>query len=134
MIGSQQTERHRGNLTMWRYLARFTPALLLALVLGVSTAGEALAQGATPDVRRELAPTGALRFGLLPATQSFAVGADLGTKLARRLGVPYVPVAYANATAALDAPDRGRSTQWSWASIPPGSPSSTSRHLTSSST
>lgn len=94
---------------MRKPLTRLLPAVLLAAALGLSTTGELLAQGAPPAARRELAPTGALRVGLLTGTRSFAtVGADLGQELARRLGVPFVAVAYPNAPAALDGARAGQ--------------------------
>jgi polar amino acid transport system substrate-binding protein len=83
-------------------------AALVAAAVGVSGAGAVLAQEVTPAVRQELAPTGVLRFGVPAGAQSFAVGADLGQELARRLGVPFVPVAYPNATAALDGVRSGQ--------------------------
>src|SRR5687768_16961045 len=80
----------------------------LGLALAFPAAATAQTAAATAAARRELAPTGALRVGLLTTTRSFAVGADLGQELARRLGVPFVPVPAANALAAVDAVRAGQ--------------------------
>ena len=102
-----------------RQLTRLLPAALLAAALALSAAGGVLAQAATPDARRELAPTGALRLALLETNRSIATrdpasgelrgpGVDLGRELARRLGVPLEPVGYLAAAQALDALRAGR--------------------------
>src|SRR5829696_7993767 len=90
-------------------MIRLVPAALFALALALPAA-QAGGQGA--DARRELAPTGALRFGLLTANATVAsqdaatgelrgVGVDLGREVARRLGVPFEPVAYGDAPAVV---------------------------------
>jgi polar amino acid transport system substrate-binding protein len=91
-------------------------ALLGLLMLGV--VGSSSAQ--TPEARQELAPTGTLRVALQqsnplniiqdPASgEMMGVALDLGTELARRLGVPFEPVLYPSVGALLDA---GRTGAW----------------------
>ena len=98
---------------MWRHLIRLLLPALLAAVLGLPAAGAALAQAAPPAARRELAPTGALRLGVVtaavynatidPATGELGgIGVEVGRELARRLGVPLAPVGYPSAAAAID--------------------------------
>ncbi|HUP40237.1 MAG TPA: transporter substrate-binding domain-containing protein [Vicinamibacterales bacterium] len=83
-------------------------------VSGLLSAGVA-AQGipATPDVRRELAPTGTLRVGLYVgnpsslvkepvAGEATGIAFELGRELARWLGVPFEPVIYPNNGAVLE--------------------------------
>jgi polar amino acid transport system substrate-binding protein len=91
-----------------RGTVRAAAALLLAVTLTGALAGAGQAQEVPPAARQELAPTGGLRFGVPMGAQSFAVGPDLGQELARRLGVPFVPVAYPTATAALDGARAGQ--------------------------
>jgi polar amino acid transport system substrate-binding protein len=91
-----------------RGMVRAAAALLLAGTLTGATPGAGRAQEVSPAARQELAPTGALRFGVLAGARTFAVGADLGQELARRLGVPFMPVAYPTATAALDGARAGQ--------------------------
>ena len=67
-----------------------------------------------PETRLALAPTGVLRAGLYPGTPTSilpdggsgeprGVGYELGKELARRLGVPYEPVVFANNAGVLAA-------------------------------
>lgn len=83
-----------------------------ALLLGVVINGCASIQTApTPETRNALAPTGKLRVGFLTApvhaTKDAASGefkgvaVDLGKELARRIGVPFEPVAYSSFPALL---------------------------------
>ena len=77
-------------------------ATLLAFALALAAAQ---ADGQGTEARRELAPTGTLRVGLIfnnaniasrdPASGELrGVGVDLGRELAGRLGVPFEPVAH----------------------------------------
>lgn len=74
----------------------------------------------TPEARQALAPTGKLRVGLYLGGPSSVVreptsgdmkgvGFDLGSELARRLGVPFEPVVFPSIGALLDS---GTSGQW----------------------
>jgi polar amino acid transport system substrate-binding protein len=73
----------------------------------------------SPDLQRALAPTGPLRVAFLsgplyatkdPATGELkGVAMDLGRELARRIGVPYQPVVYANPAATLAG---AKSSEW----------------------
>jgi polar amino acid transport system substrate-binding protein len=74
----------------------------------------------TLEVRQALAPTGKLRVGLQLGSphnvirdplsgEMKGVGFDLGTDLARRLGVPFEPVLYPSVGALLEG---GKSGAW----------------------
>ena len=87
--------------------------LLLTGCAGISTAP-------TQEARQALAPTGKLRVALQLATpmnvvrdsasgEMTGVGFDLGTELARRIGVPFEPVLYPSVGALLDG---GKSGAW----------------------
>jgi polar amino acid transport system substrate-binding protein len=80
---------------------------------GISTAP-------TPEARQVLAPTGKLRVGLQLGSphnvirdsasgEMKGVGFDLGRELARRMGVPFVPITYPSVGALLDA---GKAGAW----------------------
>lgn len=80
---------------------------LMAAILALMVTGCAGVQtGPTPDERNALAPTGKLRLGFIvtpthaikdAASGEFkGVATDLGTEMARRLGVPFEPVPYAS--------------------------------------
>ena len=78
--------------------------LLLSGCAGINTAP-------TPEARQALAPTGKLRVAFFlaplyaikdPATGELkGVAVDLGTELARRVGVPFDPVAYSSPAALI---------------------------------
>lgn len=72
----------------------------------------------TPEARNALAPTGKLRVGFIsgspihatkdPASGEFkGVAVDLGKELARRIGVPFEPVAYSSVPALMAAATTG---------------------------
>lgn len=80
-------------------------ALMLTSCVGMQTAP-------TPEARNALAPTGKLRVGFISgspihATKDAASGefkgvaVDLGKELARRIGVPFEPVAYSSVPALI---------------------------------
>jgi len=80
-------------------------ALMLTSCVGMQTAP-------TPEARNALAPTGKLRVGFISgspihATKDAASGefkgvaVDLGKELARRVGVPFEPVAYSSVPALI---------------------------------
>ncbi len=97
-----------------------------AAIFGMLLAGcAALDAGAPPEARTALAPTHALRVGLLlgdatqavkdPATGAMkGVGFDLGRELARRIGVGFEPVTYTSIGALLD---KGKAGAWDVAFI-----------------
>ena len=101
--------------------AQRAPALLAALLF-LLVASPVIAQDAT--VRRQLAPTGALRVGINTNNQlTRAVGAEISRELARRLGVEVRLIDYPSPGAVADAvgkewdigfvaadPDRGADT------------------------
>jgi polar amino acid transport system substrate-binding protein len=76
--------------------------------------------GAAADTRKTLAPTGNLRVAFLSTGPIYArkdattgelkgVAPDLGQELARRVGVPYVPVGYTNVPAMIAG---AKSDEW----------------------
>ena len=80
--------------------------------------GPNVAIAADPEPRLVLAPSGVLRAALYPGTPTSilpdpksggprGVGYDLGKELARRLGVPYVPVVFAKNAEVLEAVKNG---------------------------
>lgn len=86
-------------------------ALMLTACVGMQT-------GPTPEARNALAPTGKLRVGFISgspihATKDAASGefkgvaVDLGKELARRIGVPFEPVAYSSVPALIAAAKTG---------------------------
>ena len=87
---------------------------LAAAAVGLLMAGCAsVASAPRPEERQALAPTGKLRVALYtgaPASivggatpdESKGVGFDLGKELARRLGVPFVPVVYPSPGGIMD--------------------------------
>jgi polar amino acid transport system substrate-binding protein len=87
-------------------LAAFVSALFL-------TACAAQQAAPTPEIRRVLAPTGKLRVGVYPGSPTSmvrnpvsgevaGVSVDLGTELAKRLGVPYEQVEYQRIAEVID--------------------------------
>ena len=93
---------------------------LRAGVVGLFIGGCAGMQGGvSPETKAAVAPTGALRVAFLlgplyaakdPATgEHKGVAVDLGKELARRVGVPFQPVAYANPSALIDG---AKSDEW----------------------
>ena len=93
-------------------------ASLVAGCAGTPSPTSASAPTPAPEVRRALAPTGALRVGLYtgspssvvgdpstvaPGDEARGVGYDLGRALALRLGVPFVPVVFPGNAQALAA-------------------------------
>ena len=83
---------------MTRRLAALASTLLMAACAAQQAAP-------TPEIRRVLAPTGKLRVGVYPGSPTSmvrnpvsgevaGVSVDLGTELAKRLGVPYEQVEY----------------------------------------
>jgi len=92
----------------------------LGIALAFPVAAAAQAQPVTPAVRAALAPTGGLRVALQEANPlnvvpdpasggRVGVAFDLGSELARRLGVPFVPVFYQAIGPLLDA---GKAGAW----------------------
>jgi polar amino acid transport system substrate-binding protein len=90
--------------------------LIVACALAWRGVGPAVA--ADPEPRLVLAPSGVLRAGLYPGTPTSilpdagsggprGVGYDLGKELARRLGVPYAPIAFAKNAEVLAAVKSG---------------------------
>ena len=84
------------------------------VVLFFATA--ALAQSATPEQKAQLAPTGALRAAIVTipflakkdaSGALTGVASDLGAEMARALGVPYQPTAYATPPAGMKAMSDG---------------------------
>ena len=86
-------------------------ALMLTSCVGMQTAP-------TPEARNALAPTGKLRVGFISgspihATKDAASGefkgvaVDLGKELARRVGVPFEPVAYSSVPALIGGATTG---------------------------
>ena len=98
-----------------------TTRWLMATILGLALVACADMQTTpVPEARLALAPTGKLRVGLQLGSPHNAVrdavsgemkgvGFDLGTELARRLGVPMEPVMYPSVGALLDG---GKSGAW----------------------
>ena len=95
-----------------------TFALMLTGCIGMHTAP-------TPEARNALAPTGKLRVGFIStspihATKDAASGefkgvaVDLGKELARRIGVPFEPVAYSSVPALIAGAKTG---QWDVATM-----------------
>ncbi len=88
-------------------LFALTAAIMLGFIMPAHT------QSASPDIARQLAPTGKLRVGLLMLSyfavedeasgQPKGVMPDLGIELARRIGVPYQPVRIKNPGEMMDA-------------------------------
>jgi polar amino acid transport system substrate-binding protein len=101
----------------------------LALIVIVTSAATTRAQAVDPAVREQLTPTGKLRVGvaagLTPGTGNVAIdpasgrpqgiGAELGTALARRLGVEVEWVTYLNTG---DLTDAGATGAWDVAFMP----------------
>jgi polar amino acid transport system substrate-binding protein len=96
---------------------RWVITVMIALVLA-GCAGTVTAP--TPQARQAVAPTGKLRVGLQLGSphnvirdsasgEMKGVGFDLGTELARRIGVPFEPVLYPSVGALLEA---GKSGAW----------------------
>jgi polar amino acid transport system substrate-binding protein len=56
-----------------------------------------------PEEKRALAPTGKLRAAMLAASPTHAAAPDIGTELARRLGVPFEAVTYKGDKALVDS-------------------------------
>ena len=87
---------------------------LAALVCALFQVACAAQQAApTPEIRRVLAPTGKLRVGVYPGSPTSmvrnpvsgevaGVSVDLGTELAKRLGVPYEQVEYQRIAEVID--------------------------------
>src|SRR5215212_8750953 len=94
---------------------------LMTAILGLLLLASASSSAAqTPEARQALAPTGKLRVALQLANplnviqdsasgEMTGIGFDLGTELARRIGVPFEPVLYPSVGALLDA---GKSGAW----------------------
>ena len=94
---------------------------LMTAMLGLALTGWAdISLAQTPEARQALAPTGKLRVALQLANplnvvrdsasgELTGVGVDLGTELARRIGVPFEPVLYPSVGALLDS---GKSGAW----------------------
>jgi polar amino acid transport system substrate-binding protein len=101
----------------------------LAFILIIASAATTRAQAVDPVVREQLTPTGKLRVGvaagLTPGTGNVAIdaatgrpqgiGADLGTALARKLGVEVEWVTYLNSG---DLTDAGATGAWDVAFMP----------------
>jgi polar amino acid transport system substrate-binding protein len=101
----------------------------LALIVIVTSAATTRAQAVDPAVREQLTPTGKLRVGvaagLTPGTGNVAIdpasgrpqgiGAELGTALARKLGVEVAWVTYLNSG---DLTDAGATGAWDVAFMP----------------
>jgi polar amino acid transport system substrate-binding protein len=93
----------------------------MTAILGLVFAGCAgIHTTPTPEVRQALAPTGKLRVGLQLGSphnvirdpvsgEMKGVAFDLGTELARRLGVPFEPILYPSVGALLEG---GKSGAW----------------------
>lgn len=101
-----------------RWLVTGTLALLLMGCAGLSTAP-------TQEARQALAPTGKLRMGLQRGNplnlvqaatpgESRGVGLELGTELARRIGVPFEIVLYPSIGDLLEG---GRAGAWDFAHV-----------------
>jgi polar amino acid transport system substrate-binding protein len=91
-------------------------AILGLLFMGCA----AISSGPTQEARQALAPTGKLRVGLQLGSphnvirdsasgEMKGVGFDLGSELARRMGVPFEPITYPSVGALLDA---GKAGAW----------------------
>lgn len=92
-------------------------AALLVLLLGGSCATPG-PESVSAELRKEYAPTGKLRVGLLAGNPTYVtqgtppgvqrgVAVDIGRELASRLGVPMDPVSYASADALWQGARRG---------------------------
>jgi polar amino acid transport system substrate-binding protein len=98
-----------------------TTRWLMAAIIGLSLAGcAAVGTAPTPEARQALAPTGKLRVALqlgsphnvvrdAASGEMKGVGFDLGTELARRLGVPFEPVMYPSVGELLE---KGKAGAW----------------------
>jgi polar amino acid transport system substrate-binding protein len=99
---------------------RRSPAYLLLFMLVLLCLGGCAGTLPVPgaEQRQSLAPSGSLRVGLYPGTPTSilgdpasgaarGVGYELGKELARRLGVPFVPVVFAKNAEVLDAVKNG---------------------------
>ena len=102
-------------------------ALLALLLLAPGLAGCATSPaGPAPEIRKILAPTGALRVALysgtptsvLSATDRRGVGYELGQELARRLGVPFAPMIFEN-NVAVQAAMRAKTADLAFAHVTP---------------
>jgi polar amino acid transport system substrate-binding protein len=93
---------------------------LTTAILLVLTGCAGIRAAPTPEARHALAPTGTLRIALQRANplnviqdstsgEMRGVAFDLGTELARRLGVPFQPVLYPSVGALLEG---GKSGAW----------------------
>lgn len=89
-----------------------------ALLAGCSSTATAPSQVQSQVQQEVLAPTGKLRVGLYPGTptsiirdpatgESKGVGYELGKEMARRLGVPFVPVVFSKNAEVLEAVKTG---------------------------
>jgi len=95
-------------------------AVLLMLLMLLVGGCASVDTPAPPEARLALAPTGKLRVGLYtgnplsvirdPVSQDMkGMAFDLGTEMARRLGVPFEPMVYPSVGAVMDATKAG---QW----------------------
>lgn len=94
-------------------LGRWTPMLVLAMLLAACAHVSTDSGPPAPAVQHAFAPTGRLRVGLLlgDATQAVrsadgqlkGIGFDLGAELARQLRVPFEPVLYKSIGTLLDS-------------------------------
>jgi polar amino acid transport system substrate-binding protein len=110
-----------GSMRSVGRLARFTAYVLCTLLLAACAVGPADTGDA---VRRALAPTGKLRLGLISVPvhairdpysgELRGVSHALGSELATRLGVAFVPILYPNPTAYLAG---GRAGEWDIGSL-----------------
>jgi polar amino acid transport system substrate-binding protein len=92
---------------------------VIVAIAALLVACAALAAQSAADVRRVLAPSGKLRVGVYPgsptsmiqdtsAGQRKGVTYDLGTELAKRLGVPFEPVVFQRVAEVVDALKSGQ--------------------------
>jgi polar amino acid transport system substrate-binding protein len=97
---------------------------LIALMLFLAASCAAPGGASLEDTRRAAAPTGKLRVGMIlaanhavrdPATSELrGIAIDLGREAARRLGVPFEPVAYASFDALWAGAKKG---EWDMATM-----------------
>jgi polar amino acid transport system substrate-binding protein len=93
--------------------ALFSPLLILSTTL---TGCASTSSHPTSEIRQTLAPTGSLRVALytgtptslLSAADPRGVGYELGSELARRLGVPFQPMVFPKNDDVLEAVKAGR--------------------------
>jgi polar amino acid transport system substrate-binding protein len=119
---------YRFNMPLDKSL-RFAAGALAFIVIIMASAAATHAQAVEPAVREQLTPTGRLRVGvaagLTPGTGNVAIdpangrprgiGAELGTALARKLGVEVEWVTYLNSG---DLTDAGTTGAWDVAFMP----------------